>query len=85
MLFGGSSHSAPAEQPQQPVQQQQQQESQKPSCEVQAKGESSTTSNNGTYSYIVNIIDFTRCLEATNDLNTCSYYLDALKVSKASM
>lgn len=49
MLFGGSSHSAPAEQPQQPVQQQQQQESQKPSCEVQAKGESSTTSHNGIY------------------------------------
>ena len=51
MLFGGSSHSAPAEQPQQPVQQQQQQESQKPSCEVQAKGESSTSSHNGIYSY----------------------------------
>ena len=49
MLFGGSPHSAPAEQPQQPVQQQQQQESQKPSCEVQAKGESSTTSHNGIY------------------------------------
>ena len=37
------------------------------------------------YTYNVNMIDFTRCLEATNDLNTCSYYLDALKVSKASM
>ncbi|UOH81204.1 hypothetical protein LQV05_003871 [Cryptococcus neoformans] len=74
MLFGGSGHqAAPAPAAEQaPVNQQQF----GASCDIQAKVFAIAN---------VLILDFTKCLEATNgDMQSCGYYLEALKACQAA-
>lgn len=87
MLFGGSGHqAAPAPAAEQaPVNQQQF----GASCDIQAKGMSSFPPAFSVvfarWSLIVSILDFTKCLEATNgDMQSCGYYLEALSTSRLS-
>ncbi|PWY98789.1 hypothetical protein BCV70DRAFT_178527 [Testicularia cyperi] len=70
MLFGGSS-SAPAEQaaPQQPQAYDNQAYSQQNNVAASCEQQSR---------------DFIKCLESTNDMNSCSYYLEQLKACQAA-
>ena len=77
MLFGGSGHAAPPPaEAQAPVNQAQEQQwqGQGASCEIQAKGKLQRLKHGLT-------TDFTKCLDATNDVQSCSYYLEALSAS----
>lgn len=80
MLFGGSSHAAPAPEAQAvPVQQQQQStyQAQGVTCETQAKGAFGHHSWLSARTSCVHP-DFTKCLEKA-DLQSCSWYLEQLK------
>lgn len=70
MLFGGSS-SAPAEQAQQPPQAYNQGAYPGQQQTVGASCEQQSK-------------DFIKCLESTNDMNSCSYYLEQLKACQAA-
>ncbi|CAD6888435.1 unnamed protein product [Tilletia controversa] len=67
MFFGGGSREAPVEQAQ----------AQYPAQDQQAQQGAYQQSTVG--SCEAQAKDFTRCLEAGNDFNSCSYYLEALK------